>query len=128
MARISKARKLQGFKARFHLRNHARASVLEVEMIKALTACQARGARGMLDWSVRELAKRSKVSDSSIRRIEVGFGVPESVTLDLRVRLQEYFESRGFVFKWSEELGPGVFWNRGKRVERRIGAADRRGG
>jgi hypothetical protein len=66
----------------------------------------------MLTWSVRQLAIKSRVSDSSIRRIEIGFGVPENVTLDLRARLQSYFESRGFVFVWSENLGAGVHWNR----------------
>lgn len=66
----------------------------------------------MLAWSVRQLASKSKVSDSSIRRIGIGFGVPENVTLDLRARLQTYFESRGFVFMCSENLGAGVHWNR----------------
>lgn len=82
-------------------------------MIRALTACQARAARAMLTWSVRQLASKSKISDSSIRRIETGFGVPENVTLDLRARLQSYFESRGFVFIYgSDDLGVGVHWDR----------------
>lgn len=90
-------------------------------MIEALTACQARGARAMLNWSVRQLAARARISDSSIRRIEIGFGVPENVTLDLRVKLQEYFEGKGFKFKWDPDLGPGVFWNRqATRAERRL--------
>lgn len=98
-------------------------------MIEALTACQARGARAMLSWSVRQLAAKSKISDSSIRRIEIGFGIPENVTLDLRVKLQSYFESRGFKFTWSDDVGPGVSWNRypGKRVERRSGLDRRQG-
>lgn len=80
----------------------------------------------MLTWSVRQLAKRSRISESSIRRVEVGFGVPENVSLDLRVKLQTYFESRGFTFKWSEELGAGVHWRKPGRTERRSGK-DRRG-
>jgi hypothetical protein len=96
-------------------------------MVEALTAPQARGARKMLDWSVRRLAAKSRISDSSIRRIEVGFGVPENVTLDLRVKLQGYFQSRGFTFTWSDEIGPGVSWKRhtSKRKERR-GGGERR--
>jgi transcriptional regulator with XRE-family HTH domain len=94
-------------------------------MIQALTACQARAARAMLTWSVRQLASKAKISDSSIRRIEIGFGVPENVSLDLRVRLQEYFEGRGFHFTWSDHVGPGVSWNRypGRRsgLDRRQG-------
>lgn len=90
-------------------------------MINALTACQARAARAMLMWSVRQLAAKSKISDSSIRRIEVS----DNVSLDLRVKLQTYFEARGFMFVWDEHHGAGVFWQRGK-VERRSGK-DRRG-
>lgn len=95
-------------------------------MTDVLLACQARGARGMLDWSVRELAKRSKVSHSSIRRIEDDCGKPQSVTMDLRFKLQAYFESRGFTFRSDPELGPGVFWNRSPKRERRNGPAERR--
>jgi transcriptional regulator with XRE-family HTH domain len=40
----------------------------------------------MLMWSVRQLAQQSGISDSSIRRIEAAFGVPENVTLDLLMR------------------------------------------
>ena len=90
-------------------------------MIQALTACQARAARAMLTWSVRQLAAKAKISDSSIRRIEVGFGVPENVSLDLRVKLQEYFEGRGFVFTWDDVTGPGVSWKRAKTPSRRAG-------
>ncbi len=100
-------------------RNHTGNSDLSLEnfeMVEALTACQARGARAMLNWSVRTLAERAKVSDSSIRRIEVGYGVPESVTLDLRVRLQDFFEAKGFVFTWVSEHGPGVAWKRPGRT------------
>lgn len=101
------------------------ARYLEPGMIEALTACQARAARAMLDWSIRQLAERCKLSDSSIRRIEIGFGVPENVTVDLRVRLQEYYESRGFVFTWDERIGPGVSWNYAGKRERRSGTERR---
>lgn len=80
----------------------------------------------MLGWSIQQLAAKSKISQSSIRRIEATFGVPEGVTLDLLVRLQEYFEGRGFVFTWDDRAGPGVQWGRypGRRVgDRREGAA-----
>lgn len=89
-----------------------------------LTGCQARAARAMLSWSVRQLAQNSGISDSSIRRIESVFGVPDNVTLDLLEKLQAYFESRGFRFAWDDIDGPGVYWRR--RVERRSGK-DRRG-
>lgn len=93
--------------------------------INSLSGCQARAARAMLMWSVRQLAQASGVSASSIRRIEAGFGTPENVSIELLVRLREYFESRGFHFIFEHERGPGVQWRR--RGERRR-SADRRGG
>lgn len=93
--------------------------------INSLSGCQARAARAMLMWSVRQLAQASGVSDSSIRRIEAGFGTPENVSIELLIRLRTYYEGRGFHFIFEHEHGPGVQW---KRNERRRGAADRRGG
>lgn len=87
-----------------------------------LTGSQARAARAMLAWSVRRLAQQSEISDSSIRRIEASFDVPEKVSLDTLTRLKEFYESRGFRF-FRDESGPGVQW---RRTERR--SVDRRGG
>lgn len=103
---------------------NVKVSFPEPDMIRALTACQARAARAMLSWSVRQLAAKAKISDSSIRRIEVGFGVPENVTLDLRMKLQEYFVSRGFVFEWDDVRGPGVYYRRPTRVTHNRRAGD----
>lgn len=89
-----------------------------------LNGSQARGARAMLDWSVRELAERSGVSESSIRRIESTVDAPENVSLDILVKLQEFYEGRGFLFVWDDHNGTGVFW---KRKTRRRGPSDRRG-
>ncbi|WP_448043838.1 helix-turn-helix domain-containing protein [Bradyrhizobium liaoningense] len=90
--------------------------------IYKLHGCQARAARAMLMWSVRQLAQQSGISESSIRRIESEFGVPENVTLDLLTRLREFYESKGFSFVF--EPDPGVTWRRKER--RRV--QDRRGG
>ncbi len=79
----------------------------------------------MLGWSVRALAEKSHISDSSIRRIESAFGVPENISLDLLVKLQLFFEGRGFSFVFDDPRGAGVYW---KRKERRRGPVDRRGG
>jgi transcriptional regulator with XRE-family HTH domain len=80
-----------------------------------LTGSQARAARAMLTWSVRQLAHHSGISDSSIRRIESVFGVPDNVTLDLLEKLQTYFEGRGFRFMWHDEFGSGLYWRRAER-------------
>jgi transcriptional regulator with XRE-family HTH domain len=76
----------------------------------------------MLTWSVRQLAEASGISESSIRRVEASFGVPDTVTLDLLVKLQGFFEGRGFKFEWRDQDGPGVFW---RRTERRQGVERR---
>jgi transcriptional regulator with XRE-family HTH domain len=79
----------------------------------------------MLMWSVRQLATASGISDSSIRRIESEFGVPENVSLDLLERLREFYEGKGFHFVFEDPHGPGIHW---LRKERRRAANDRRGG
>lgn len=66
--------------------------------MRPLTACQVRAARAMMCVSIRELAERSAISESSIRRIESSFGIPQNVSLDLLARLHVYFESVGFTF------------------------------
>lgn len=86
-----------------------------------LTGSQARAARAMLAWSVRRLAQQCEISDSSIRRIEASFDVPE-VSLDTLTKLKEFYESRGFRF-FRDESGPGVQWRRSSRS-----SIDRRGG
>lgn len=87
-----------------------------------LTGSQARAARAMLAWSVRQLAQKCDISDSSIRRIEASFDVPEKVSLETLLRLKEFYEGRGFRF-FRDDAGPGVQW---RRKERRT-SRDRRG-
>jgi hypothetical protein len=74
--------------------------------LRVLTGCQARAARSVLCLTVRKLAEKSDISESSIRRIEQG-GRRE-VTTDLLIRLQTWFESQGFVFLWNGR--PGLTW------------------
>lgn len=80
-------------------------------------------ARAALAWSVRQLAQKCSISESSIRRIEAEFGVPEKVSLETLLSLKEFYEGRGFRF-FRDDGGPGVQW---RRRDRRTGA-DRRGG
>ena len=63
--------------------------------IRIVTPRQARASRAILGYSVREVAKRSGVSESSIRRIEAG-----PAGLDIRARLQHYYEAQGLRFSW----------------------------
>lgn len=57
------------------------------------------------------MAEESGISDSSIRRLEQGFGPPNQVTLDLRARMHAYLESQGFHFVWNENA-PGICWRK----------------
>jgi transcriptional regulator with XRE-family HTH domain len=41
-------------------------------MIKTITPAQCRGARGMLDWTARQLAERAGVSLPTVTRFESG--------------------------------------------------------
>lgn len=99
-------------------------------MIQTMMACQARAARAILMWSVRRLAAKSKISDSSIRRIETSNSTEPGVSIDLLVRLQQFFESQGFTFTWDQTAGPGVSCRRnpGRWKERRVGERRRAGG
>lgn len=74
---------------------------------------QVRAARCVLGMSVRELSNSSGVSASSIRRLERT--VAGKVTLDMRVRVQEYFEGRGIEFVFESE-SVGICWPVGART------------
>jgi DNA-binding XRE family transcriptional regulator len=79
----------------------------------ALTACQVRMARAALRWSVDELARRSGVSERTIRRIEKVYGIP-NVTLDTMDKLQTSFEQQGMTMipEDGSPEGPGVRFGR----------------
>jgi len=53
---------------------------------------QLRAARGLLNWSVRELAAAANVSESTVRRLEdrnLGAGVAAATALDVRRALEQ---------------------------------------
>lgn len=75
-----------------------------------MTACQMRMARAGLRWSVEELARRSDVSEKTIRRIEKVWGYPANMTLDTLNKLRQCFEAQGITFMPDDGSpeGPGV--------------------
>lgn len=80
----------------------------------ALTACQIRGARAMLRWSVEELAHRSGVSRATLRRVEGVHGVPE-VLISTMTKIRQAFEAEGIQFLVDDgkpDGGPGVRYGR----------------
>jgi transcriptional regulator with XRE-family HTH domain len=55
-----------------------------------LTPAQSRAARGLLDWSQRELRRRSSLSESTIRDFEKGRRIPSPSNLAaMRLALEE---------------------------------------
>ncbi len=76
-----------------------------------LSACQIRAARAMLSWSIEEAARRSGVSERTIRRLEKIWGVPNA-TADTFDRLQACFEAEGLEFLADSggAIGPGIRW------------------
>jgi len=74
-----------------------------------ITSAQIRAARGMLDWSRKDLAQFSGVSFASMMRIESFDGVPSSnfKTLDA---IKTAFEKAGIEFIGTPESGAGVRW------------------
>ena len=72
-----------------------------------ITSAQIRGARGLLNWSRRELAENSGVSFASMMRLESFDGVPASNFKTLEA-IKKAFEDAGIEFIGTPEDGPGV--------------------
>ena len=76
-----------------------------------ITSAQIRAARGLLDWSRRELAERSGVGFSSLLRLESADGIPNSHVKTLEA-LKTAFEKAGVEFTGSPDSQAGVRWKR----------------
>ncbi len=73
-----------------------------------LTPEQSRAARGWLDWSQEDLAKRANVSLSTVRDFEKGRRVPISNNLDA---LRRAIEAAGvqLVLRQGQPVGIAIF-------------------
>jgi PAS domain S-box-containing protein len=69
---------------------------------------QIRAARGLVNWSVRELSDASGVSASTIRRIELEVGYPENRDHGKLCMLRSALEGAGVVFLCSADGRGGV--------------------
>jgi transcriptional regulator with XRE-family HTH domain len=61
------------------------------------TAAQIRAARGLLGWSVAEVAARAGVSARTVARCEIGQGMPQ-VTIRTLTRIRQAFVDAGIEF------------------------------
>ena len=75
-----------------------------------ITSAQIRAARGMLDWSRKDLAQHSGISFASMMRLESFEGIPSSNFKTLEA-IKKAFEEVGIEFIGSPESGAGVRWN-----------------
>lgn len=78
-----------------------------------ITSAQIRAARGMLDWSRKQLAEHSGVSFASMMRLESFEGVPASNFKTLE-SIKLAFEKAGIEFIGTPEEGAGVRWRSSK--------------
>jgi transcriptional regulator with XRE-family HTH domain len=74
-----------------------------------ITSAQIRGARGLLNWSRKELAEHSGISFASMMRLESFDGVPASNFKTLEA-IKNAFEEAGIEFIGTPEDGAGVRW------------------
>ena len=72
-----------------------------------LTGVQIRMARNALQWSVRELARRSAVSTSTITRAEAADGIPSTTRANLQL-LRATLEAAGIEFIGAPDDAPGI--------------------
>lgn len=68
-----------------------------------LTSAQCRAARGLLDWSQRELAQQAGVGIVTIRQLEAASHEPRRATIDV---VRRALEAAGVEF--IDENGGGV--------------------
>ena len=74
----------------------------------SITSAQIRAAKAMLRWSGEDLATKSGVSLSSIRRMEAADGVPQGHTLKTILAIKSAFEVAGVEFVGLPDDKPGV--------------------
>jgi ribosome-binding protein aMBF1 (putative translation factor) len=72
-----------------------------------LTGAQVRSARHAVKWTVQDLATNSKVSVSTIKRIEVADGLPSTSVQNL-MSIKTALEAAGIEFIGTPEDGPGI--------------------
>lgn len=71
----------------------------------SITPAQSKGARGMLDWSRKQLADSSGLAERTIIDFERGARVPHQNNL---AAIQRAFEAAGVEFIAENGGGPGV--------------------
>lgn len=74
-------------------------------MVQYVTSAQIRGARGLLNWSVRDLSEVAGIHRNTITNIETGKSGGDSATME---RIIAALEAAGVIFVAENGEGPGV--------------------
>jgi len=80
------------------------------EVSAVLTGSQIRAARGLLGWTISELAERASISYAALQRAEAIDGLPNMQVRNLQA-IKTTFEKAGVIFldgDYSGRGGPGV--------------------
>lgn len=78
-----------------------------MNLLSTITGLQIRTARIALRWSVQDLATKSKVSTSTIKRIELEDGVSAATAANLSA-LRSTLEAAGIEFIGGPGDAPGI--------------------
>ncbi len=73
-----------------------------------ISSSQVRAAKALLRWSGEELANRSGISLSTVRRVEGSEGVPETQNIKSILAIKKALEDAGVEFIGSPDDRPGV--------------------
>ncbi len=76
-----------------------------MERIAHLSPKQVRAARAWLNWTQKELAAKSGVSQKSIARYELELSVPY---LNSLIKMRDAFEAAGICFLFEGTMSKGI--------------------
>jgi transcriptional regulator with XRE-family HTH domain len=77
-----------------------------------LSVCQIKSARAILGWSAADLAEKSGVGATTLRRYEMGSGIPNANVKTLQA-IKSTFEDAGVEFLGDPLVNPGVMLHLG---------------
>lgn len=77
-----------------------------------MTSAQMRAARGLVNWSVRELSEHAGIHRNTITNIETGKSGGDAETIG---KLRRALEAAGVIFVAENGDGPGVRLRKGKK-------------
>ena len=73
-----------------------------------ISSSQIRAAKALLRWSGEDLANKSELSLSTIRRVEASEGVPDTQNMKTLLSIKKALEDAGVEFIGSPDDRPGV--------------------